>query len=425
MNEYRKNKGYRALINAALLNGIGNSLFNIVFIIYASTTPFKGMAVSLASMALLIPSLLNIITGYLADQTRHKTRWMIISRIGQFLLFILLTIAIRLPSSVPLFLLLLFINIVSDCLGAYGGGLQLPLLRRLIPEELLEEALGFQTATQTLVQIIFQGVGAWVIILLRYDFSAFGLINAGTFLLAGAAIFQQRKLLRAAEPNHHSIKTQAKSGFKSNLLETLQLLYTNRFLKIIALFALAVNTLGTCIDGLMNVSLLTIEPMWLGNYGNTLAVIGITLSAGIIIGSLFTNDFLKSVSTLPLISATMVVLGVLALNFLIFKHSLLMIVCLFIVGYLTGKMNPRVSAYMMRQIDEKQLAVTSGIFNTLVLLGGPVGQAVFLGIANTLTPVFSWQIYLVATLLISIFALIYSRRVAEPSVITVDLEEEK
>ncbi|WP_321384565.1 hypothetical protein [uncultured Enterococcus sp.] len=33
MNEYLTNKGYRALINAALLNGIGNSLFNIVFVI--------------------------------------------------------------------------------------------------------------------------------------------------------------------------------------------------------------------------------------------------------------------------------------------------------------------------------------------------------------------------------------------------------
>ncbi len=30
MHSYFRSKGYRALINAALFNGIGNSLFNIV-----------------------------------------------------------------------------------------------------------------------------------------------------------------------------------------------------------------------------------------------------------------------------------------------------------------------------------------------------------------------------------------------------------
>ncbi|WP_321384567.1 hypothetical protein [uncultured Enterococcus sp.] len=68
---------------------------------------------------------------------------MILSRIAQFILFAGLTLLIRLPATFSLFLVLLMINIISDCLGAYGGGLQLPLLRRLLPEEALDEAMGF------------------------------------------------------------------------------------------------------------------------------------------------------------------------------------------------------------------------------------------------------------------------------------------
>ncbi|MEG2254394.1 MAG: MFS transporter, partial [Vagococcus sp.] len=50
MHIYLKNKGYRTLTNASLLNGIGNSLYNIVFIVYASTLSFNTLAVSLASV---------------------------------------------------------------------------------------------------------------------------------------------------------------------------------------------------------------------------------------------------------------------------------------------------------------------------------------------------------------------------------------
>ena len=67
MHDYLHNRGYRALITASVLSGIGDSLYNIVFIIYASTTPFKTLAVSLASMATFLPNLLSMVTGYWAD----------------------------------------------------------------------------------------------------------------------------------------------------------------------------------------------------------------------------------------------------------------------------------------------------------------------------------------------------------------------
>ncbi|MFR3286969.1 MAG: MFS transporter, partial [Enterococcus casseliflavus] len=197
MKEYQQNNGYRALVNAALLSGIGMSLFNIVFVVYASTLPFNALAVSLASMALLVPDLLRILTGYLADRTKNKVQWMISSRLLQGVLFVALAFLIQLPPSLWSFFLLLGINIVSDCLGAYCSGLQLPYVRRLVPADALDSAMGFQMACQTTVQIVFQGIGAWGIILLNNNFAAFGLINAVTFFLAAIVIFWNRSLFYA------------------------------------------------------------------------------------------------------------------------------------------------------------------------------------------------------------------------------------
>lgn len=61
MNTYLTNKEYRILTNATLLNAIGNSLFNIVFIVYASMLPFNTLAVSLASITILFQASFSLL----------------------------------------------------------------------------------------------------------------------------------------------------------------------------------------------------------------------------------------------------------------------------------------------------------------------------------------------------------------------------
>ena len=52
---------------------------------------------------------------------------------------------------------------------------------------------------------------------------------------------------------------------------------------------------------------------------------------------------------------------------------------------------------------------------TVVMLGAPLGQAVFLGIANAAGPALSWAIFALCSGLVSIVALIFSWRVSDPS----------
>lgn len=402
MKKYQQNKGYRALVNAALLSGIGMSLFNIVFVVYASTLPFNALAVSLASMALLVPDLLRILTGYLADRTKNKVQWMISSRLLQGVLFVALTFLIQLPPSLWSFFLLLGINIVSDCLGAYCSGLQLPYVRRLVPADALDSAMGFQMACQTTVQIVFQGIGAWGIILLNNNFAAFGLINAVTFFLAAIVIFWNRSLFYAVPGKIN----QAPTPLFQNFSETFKLLTGTAFLKKMILFALLINTLAASTSGLLNLQLLDDLALWFATYGNTVAMAGIATSIGMVAGALFAADWFKNTGLVRLIAYTAFVLCLLTLNFLFLHNRWLMIALLFAEGYLIGKINPRFSAHLIREIDEEHLAISSGIFSTIVMLGGPVGQMVFLGIGNRYHVAWSWLLYLLFAFLVAIAALV-------------------
>ncbi|WP_373443426.1 MFS transporter [Lacticaseibacillus paracasei] len=387
MHEYLTNRGYRAILNASLLSGIGDSLYNIVFIIYAATMPFKSLAVTLAAMATSVPTMLSLLTGSLADRTHAKTWHMVATRLGQMLLFLSLAVMILLPASFPLFLSLLLINIVSDSLGQYGNGLTLPLLHRLIPAKELNTALSFQSATSSTVQLVFQGLGASLIVLLNHNYALFGLLNALTFLLAAMTLVFRKKQLKQAEPPVTTGKSQPVIG---NIRAVLKFLAGNQFLFAVILFAMLVNTLGSSVDGLMNITLVQEPDLWLSDFGTTVAIINVMFSVGLIFGALFAKDGLQRLSTFKLLSLLMAAIVGLSSSFFLLHSIVAALGFSFVTAYLMGKINPRLATVMMRQVPEQQMGTTAGVVNLAALIGMPVGQVIFFTIANLASAHVSW-----------------------------------
>jgi hypothetical protein len=358
-----------------------------VFIIYAATMPFKSLAVTLAAMATSVPTMLSLLTGSLADRTHAKTRHMVATRLGQMLLFLSLAVMILLPASFPLFLSLLLINIVSDSLGQYGNGLTLPLLHRLIPAKELNTALSFQSATSSTVQLVFQGLGASLIVLLNHNYALFGLLNALTFLLAAVTLVFRKKQLKQAEPPVTTGKSQPVIG---NIRAVLKFLAGNQFLFAVILFAMLVNTLGSSVDGLMNITLVQEPDLWLRDFGTTVAIINVVFSVGLIFGALFAKDGLQRLSTFKLLSLLMAAIVGLSSSFFLLHSIVAALGFSFVTAYLMGKINPRLATVMMRQVPEQQMGTTAGVVNLAALIGMPVGQVIFFTIANLASAHVSW-----------------------------------
>ncbi|WP_125705736.1 MFS transporter [Lacticaseibacillus daqingensis] len=414
MHEYLTNRGYRATLNAAVLSGIGDSLYNIVFIIYAAQMPFSQLAVSLASMAGLIPSLLQLITGYWADETRAKVRGMIATRLIQAALFGVLAVAIAMPHSLPLFLGLLLINILSDVCGQYANGLELPLLQRLIPASELNAAMGFNTASHTTVQIIFQGLGATVIVLLHHNYALFGLLNALTFAAAAFVLLHQRRVLVAAQPTA-TPTPGPRIPMHRSIPDALRFLAANHFLFATIWIATAFNLFGASISALMNVSLLHAPQLYFGNFGTTVAMLNISTSLGLIAGSLFAHDGLQKVPLMKLMVGGAGLLVACGAAFIWSGSRVLILVLMPLFGYLMGKVNPRISAMMMQLVPQAQLAKVAGLISMLAMIGAPIGQALFLGLANFLVPTVAWYAFAGGAAVLMLATAIVDRRVPEPN----------
>ena len=414
MTTYLHNKRYRIFVNATLLNAIGNSLFNIVFIVYASTLSFNTVAVSLASVAIFLPSFFQPFLGHWADKTKDKLKWSIYTKLLQFLLFIILAGAILLPPTFTLFTFLLLINIITDCLGFFSSSLQLPYVKHLVPVEELNDAFGFNSALQTLIQLIFQGFGALAIVQLNYNFSLFGIINALTFLGAATILITHFKSLSQIKLNQQEATDKISSSFKEDLKTTLQIFLNNPFLKMIILFAFLINLLGTSTDGLLNVSILSREALWFSNLPNTIALLGMSTSIGMLLGALLTKDFFQHIKSFTIISLLLLVTTLIPIILLIIESKELLILSLFVLGYLLGKINPRLSAYLISEVPQEQLGLTSGMFSVLVMAGTPLGQLVFLGSANLLNDTISWILFGSFSLLFLGISLVSTSKIVDP-----------
>ncbi|WP_304676424.1 MFS transporter [uncultured Lactobacillus sp.] len=418
MNEYLKNIKYRTLLNSDLIDSIGNSLYDIVFVIYASTVPNKSLAVSLASMATIVPALLSVIIGVWADRASKKVNYMILTRLSQALLFMALAFLIGLNKSFGLFLVLLLINIISDILGNFGNGLSLPLLQHSVAEKDLNSAMGLYTASNTTIQLIFQAIGATLIVGFNYNYPLFGLINAVTFSLAGLIIFAHRQQLQVAESQIKSLNTDNAES-NSSIKNSFNLLTRKKRLLIIIILAVGINFLGAAMIPLINVSLLKYKALYFFNYGYTVAGINILFSVGTILGALFVNDFFKKSSIESLLSYCSLSL---LLAIVLIRHTSfwLLAIIILITGYLAGKINPRLSALIMTIVPDTQLASTNGLFQMLVLIGAPIGQVLFLGIANGFSPLYSWILFSILAVVLVIITSFFKVKLKRSISLSVD-----
>ena len=144
MKNLGRNRAFVTLTVADLFETIGTSLFNIILLTYARTFAQANLMVSLVSVATVLPGILGMLTGRLADSQTNKRGWLAGLKFVQAALYLVLAQLIT-EKQVGLLLIIIVINLCSDVLGMLSGSLRMPLLQAKVASELQEEALGNQT----------------------------------------------------------------------------------------------------------------------------------------------------------------------------------------------------------------------------------------------------------------------------------------
>lgn len=347
-----------------------------------------------------------MLSGYWADRAQRKIHAMVSTRLVQAGLFLLIACLIGKSSSLIIFFTLLLINFICDLLGQYSNGIVLPLLKHLLPASDMKNALSLTTAGTEVIKLVCQGAGAGLIVLLHHHYALFAVINAVTFLLAACLVIQQRHLI--APPEKKPAKLSARPTRRPFLHESWnsirQLHHQTALFPLLLLFFF-VNAVDSSSDALVSLTLVGSPSFWIGNFGNTVATCNMLFSAGLILGALLNHDWLKNCKLTSLLNITLIASLTISLNFIFQGTVWLLFAAMFVLAYALGKIGPRFSALMIERTDERRLAATAGAVNTLLLLGAPLGQSIFMTLANVSGIRICWMLYSALAALLIIFSL--------------------
>lgn len=411
MNIFLKNKLYRLFTISSAFGNAGRTLFDIVFIIYATSLPNPELAVSIVSIATTLPYIISFILGYFVDQTKDKYNRILSTRFYQFLLFSLFALVCIYGVKWWIFIVLVFVNVVADILGGYNSYLSMSINTGLVRKEQLSEALAFISSINNIISLGGKAVGVFVLGLLSYNYSYFGMLNAVLFLIAFLILAKYKNAMKA-EIGSFKVDNKEKVSTKRFLKDTIENFKILREIKKIYNFVilfLGMNFYSSAMFALLLVILVKNETLLFGNVAYTITLLEIVEVVSTIAGGVYQISFYKNMSLRNNAILEIILFIMYVGNLLMLQNKFILVILTVIIGYFEGISNPKLDALILQSVPEEKQTSIYSIFSTVITISVPIGTTVILFFANAISASFA----LYSLLLLLIIVLMYSFKVKE------------
>lgn len=375
---FLKNQQFRTIAVSRAFQAFGATLFNYAFLVYAAELPHAKLAVSVISVVLALPSMLQFFFGAVAGRVAKRIQWILTTRLIEIAGYVVIAVvfATTTPGWLPLLIILPFL-VLTDVISNVAGLVLQPLIKHLVVDEHLEAANGYMMAINNTLAMVGGVIGVSLLALVHHNFTIFALLNGGFFLLSWVNLFIGRRQLLVTDRQFSDLVKPADTRLRAMMVY------------IISMAGL-VNLLGNAAQGLLQLSVLANKQMWHGGYGTTLALIDAGIGVGIVAGSSLFNGYLHKIKLPSLVNGVVMMMVINALAVLFLPRFGLLIVINFLLGFAMGKLNPKYGALVTRIVPEEHLTTVAGLLGTFEMIGVPLGQVVFLGIANIFSTTIAW-----------------------------------
>lgn len=388
MTQLVKNRAFMTLTGADVFETVGMSLFNIALLMYAKTFQQASLLVSIVSVATVLPAPLGIVTGRLADLTGHKRDWLIGTKFVQAGLYLVLAQVID-QRSLAVFTIVIGINVCSDVLGLFSSSLRLPIIQAKVARDDQEQATGLNQGVTVLMQTVGQALGV-SLLALTHDYQLTGLVNAGTFLLAGLILLSGRHQLSVvvAPASHQSLHVLIK--------QVQQVLAQSAGINVVGLLLSMgfINAVGASIDAVLNLFLLQKASRLPLPFSLGVWVLNTVFVIGMIGGNLCHTGWFQRLSFRAVELMTLAVLGSIYLDLLTFQNYWVIVFGTGVAGFGMGQMNPKLYANLMKFAAADELGSINGVLTALATISIPVGSIGIVLIYNAVSPIAAYGVSL-------------------------------
>ena len=294
MNAFLTNKNFRQLLINQWISGFGDIVFYLALMNYVSAYSFAPLAIFIISASETLPQFIQVFTGVAADFQKNRTQKYLFIQFSKIVLYSLVTLLLfGRDFSFLILLMICLINFLSDSLSYFSGAMLTPVYIKVIEQD-MTSAMGFRQASMSLVHILGNLAGGFLITWM--SIGALAGLNALTFVLAYLGFRQISKNLHDLEPTLSNNKELTKANYWKHLLASLKVLLGLK--DVVRL--LLISSLGQVILNILTpVATLLLLKKPFGNLqvGQSLALLIVFSSAGLILGNILSGSLLKKLST--------------------------------------------------------------------------------------------------------------------------------
>lgn len=384
---------FKWLFLSGALQSIGSSLFGIVLLMMIAdnfTGSERGWLITAASFVNIIPSVLNFLTGYYADKTSKKIRMSRIIRCVQMFIYVLIALFAKSLSIYSVIFILVIISF-SKVSGSYAGGLLYEKEIEVVDDNDREQIISWSSGSISTLSMVSQLIGPSILVLINYKYEYFALLNALIFGISALLLGNLSESSRHTGSTKNPI-TEDKKSSNTIFLGALKTIFSIPLLGCyISVYAVA-GIVGSALENVFSLYFANYQQQQISSFGFTIALVGVVFSVAEVLGALFPLSVFKKISFLNLVGLQtfILLLGVVVAE--LFLSTYVFLVLLFLAGFLQGKAGPKLNAWIMNQDITDNIALSLGLISTTMTFTLPIGQLIFMSVANIWTVTLSLEL---------------------------------
>lgn len=409
MNLLLKNRIYRFITYSDILSVIGDSLFYLAFLTYASTLENSAIAISIISISESLPEIFSIFTGVYADKVEDKAKADIYSNFLRMFIYFFVGFSFLIFKDLKLVIIASIFNLVSDIIGTFSDNLRFPIIYAILDKKDFDKSVGISLFCYYFFGFLAKFIGATVIVLLNYNYFVLSNINAFTFLVAGLIMVKIYRKLKIKMDRLEQTK-EADEGEKISfsLKENSKLvkkLFKNENIKKSIIFSCLISAINAPVLPIVYVAISNKEFFMFGfETVKIFSILNVVVLFGVILGNLIiTKDINWSKYLQKIIMFQLFCIIISFLNILFLKDIITICILLLFVSLNNGLIFPILSGVLMNNQDYGKLASTVGFLNTVETILPACYLQLILFILNI-----NFTLSIVISAIVAIFTFIYS-----------------
>lgn len=407
MPKILKNHTLQTIASANFFATLGVSIFNIILLTYAKSFPNPHWFVSVASIVTVVPAVFGGVTGRVADQTSKKTNWLVGTKLIQAGLYLVLAQIIN-QRTVFIFYTIVVINLFSDIIGNYAGNLLTIVIQDRIMGEDRQQVMGINTSVGTIMEPIGQTLGV-IIISQTHNYALAGVINAVTFILSAVCLTMgYHAVLSTKKVAPQPVAEGVWQVIRKVMIKTTGMGAVS-YLGIIMIL----NGVSVGLDAILNLLFIDLAPSLNIDYSFAILLINIVYVMGSVLGSITKDTWIDHLDLFQLLLVTLGAPVIAYSTLLLYPKLIPILVSMFVVAFMSGKLDPKMFATMMPQIDPHLTGTVFGTISTIVTVASPVGSVGIVLLYNLVDGTFACVFALILITVSFIWALWAHQKIAK------------